>query len=97
MNDDVRRGALWTERGYVVELNGVYNSIDFGVSTFGAKKYQREDMYEREGGSEGRWEERIEERWEKRNEKRYEAAIGLLLSWWTNERWHGNKDGALFG
>jgi hypothetical protein len=54
MNDDVRRGALWTERGYVVELNGVYNSIDFGVSTFGAKKYQREDMYEREGGSEGR-------------------------------------------
>jgi len=54
MNDDVRRGASGTERGYAVELNGVCDSIDFGESTFGAKKYQREDMYEREGGSEGR-------------------------------------------
>lgn len=54
MNDDVRGGASWTKSWYAVELDGVYSSIDLGESTFGAKKYQREDMDEREGGSEGR-------------------------------------------
>ncbi len=62
MDDDVRGGASWTERGYAVELDGVYSSIDLGESTFGAKKYQREDMDEREGDLEGRLEERLEER-----------------------------------